>query len=138
LAINANYSFSYGTGANQINQLYAARRTLTDGANETLNLHDSGTLLDAYGNAIAMDAIKMLVVKNNSADADLLLFGGNSADIPICSNATDQIIIKPGCMFSWANLSAAGLDITTNKNLRIAHNGTGTSTMAVDIVVGGI
>jgi hypothetical protein len=130
--------FSYGAGANQINQIYSAKVTLADGANSTLNLYDSGTLLDAFGNALTISGLKLLYIFNNSADANLLLFGGNSADVAICAAATHQIIIPPGQAFIWSKPTAAGLVTTTNKNLRIAHDGTGTSTMAVDIIAGGI
>lgn len=138
LTLSAQLVFTYGTGANQINKIYHETRVLADGANATLNLYDSGTLKDSFGNDLAISALKLLYIKNNSADATLLLFGGNSADIPICSNANDQIKIKPGGIFPWIDLSAAGTVISTNKNLRIEHDGTGTETMAVDIIVGGI
>jgi hypothetical protein len=136
--INQPFNFTYGTGANQINVLYQDTLSLADGANTTLNLYDSGTLTDAFGVALTMEALKLLYVKNNSDDANLLLLGGNSADIGICSNATDQIIIPPGGVFVWINSSAAGLDITTNKNLRLAHDGTGSTAMDVDILIGGL
>jgi hypothetical protein len=138
LSVANRFSISFGSGANQISQLFKKTVVLADGDNSTLNLYDSGNLFDDYGNALAISALKLLYIKNNSADADLLLFGGNSADLPICSNANDQIIIKPGSVFVWTDMSAAGTVITTNKNLRIAHNGAGTSTMSVDIVAGGI
>jgi hypothetical protein len=138
LSISDSIPFAYGTGVNQINKLYGVTQVLADGANATLNLYNSGTLLDSFGNAVAISALKFLYVKNNSTDATLLLFGGNSADIPICSAATGQIKIPPGQSFIYTNPSAAGLVISTNKNLRIEHDGTGTSTMSVDIIVGGI
>ena len=138
LAIGQQFAFTYGTGANQIDKLYRVTQALALGANATMNLHDSGTLLDVFGGAVAIDAIKLLYIKNNSANATLLLFGGNSVDIPICSNANDQIKIKPGGVFIWNDIAAAGLNITTNKNLRIAHDGTGSAAMDVNIIVGGI
>ena len=42
-------AFTSGTGANQADIIFHDRRTLADNANETLNLYDSGSLLDAFG-----------------------------------------------------------------------------------------
>jgi len=138
LNIYTTYSFSFGEAANQITQLYHDSVVLADGANTTLNLYDSGTLKDSFGNDVEISALKLLLVKNNSTDATLLLLGGNSADLPICSDPADQIKIPPGGTFIWTNMSAAGTDITTNKNLKLTHDGTGSSTMNVSVVVGGI
>lgn len=137
-AIRTTNEIAFGTGANQINVLYHDNITLADGANTTLNLYDSGTLVDSFGVALTMSAVKFIYVRNNSTDATLLLFGGNSADIPVCSDPTDIIKVKPSQDFLWKDLSASGTVITTNKNLKLAHDGTGTSTMSVDLIIGGL
>jgi len=135
--ISDRFSITFGSGANQYSQIYKKTVVLADGENSTLNLYDSGTLLDDYGNAVAISSLKLLYIKNNSADANLLVFGGNSADIPILSAATAKYIIPPGGLYPYISPLAAGLNITTNKNLRLEHDGTGTSTMNVTIIAAG-
>jgi len=135
----ANTSWTYGTGANAVNVIYADTVTIADDANDTLDLYASGTLLDIYNRALTMEAIKFLYVKNNSADATLRLFGEIDVnDINIMSEPNDIINIKPGGHFLWMDPSAAGLSLTEDPNLFIDHNGTGTSTMAVDVIAMGL
>jgi len=133
-----NTGWSYGTGANQVNVIFQDTVTLADGANDTLDLYASGSLLDVFNRALTIESLKFLYIKNNSADASLLVFGGDSVDIGILGGATEQLTIKPGGHLLWTDPSAAGLDITTNKNLYIEHDGTGSSTMDVDIVAMGL
>jgi hypothetical protein len=47
-----------GTGANQANEVWSDTRTLTTGANETLDLN--GVLVDAVGQSVAFTKVKLL------------------------------------------------------------------------------
>ena len=138
LAIACITNWSWGTGANQANCIFHDQRTLADGANETLDLYASGSLLDPFGDALTMTALKLLYLRNYSSDANLLVCGGTSADIPIFSNNSDQLIIKPGGYFLWTDPTAAGSVITTNKNLKLTHDGTGSSTLTYDVIALGL
>jgi len=138
-----NIGWTYGTGADAVNVIYAKTITLVQpnggGETVTLDLYESGTLLDIFNRVLTMTALKFLYIKNNSADATLLVFGGASADIPICAVNTDVVKIKPkGSAILWNDPSAAGLDITTNKNLKLEHDGTGESSMDVDVIAMGL
>jgi len=133
-----NVDWAYGTGAGAINIIYADTITLADAATTTLDLYASGTLLDIFNRALTMAALKFLYIKNKSADATLKVFGGASLDIGILVATNDILTIKPGGSFLWADPSAAGLVITTNKNLKIEHDGTGSSTMDVDVIAMGL
>lgn len=126
--------WSYGTGANQANIVYAETHTLADGANSTLDLYASGSLVDIFGAALTLSALKILYIKNNSSDATLKVGGGASNDLDIFADTSDKLLIKPGGTFIWVCPTAAGLDITTNKNLKLEHDGTGSSTMDVDVI----
>jgi hypothetical protein len=130
--------WTYGTGANQVNCVYVDQTSLADGANTTLDLYASGSLLEVFKRALTMTAIKFLYIKNNSSDATLQVFGGSANDIGICAATNDIVKIKPGGIFVWIDPSAAGLDITTNKNLKIEHDGTGSSSMNVDVIAMGL
>jgi len=133
-----NVGWSYGTGANAVNVIYQDKVTLADGDNDTLDLYASGSLLDIFNRALTMSALKFLYIKNNSADASLLVFGGDATDIGILGGATEQLTIKPGGHFLWLDPSAAGLVLTTNKNLYLEHDGTGDDTMDVDVIAMGL
>ena len=133
-----NSSWSYGTAANAVNVIYADTTTLADGANTTLDLYASGSLLDIFKQALTIEAVKFVYIKNNSADATLKVGGGASNDLDIFAATSDIALIKPGGVFLWVDPSAAGLDITTNKNLKIEHDGTGSSTMDVDVIAMGL
>lgn len=134
----AAQNWTYGTGANQVNAIYADQTTLADGANTTLDLYASGSLVDVFNQTLTMAAIKLLYVKNNSADATLYIGGGASVDLLIFKATSDIIDIPPGGTFMWTGPTAAGVVTSTNKNLKIEHNGTGGSTMAVDVVAFGL
>lgn len=138
LSENWNITLTSGTGANQANMIFDDERTLADGANETLDLYASGSLLDAFGNALTIETLKLLCLYNQSSDASLLIGGGASLDLGILADTSDQIVLPPGGKFIWSAPDATGLDITTNKNLYLAHNGTGTSTLTYDIVAIGV
>jgi hypothetical protein len=130
--------WTYGTGANQVNIIFQKKVTLADAANTTLDLYASGSLLDVFNRALTMSALKLLYIKNNSTDATLKVFGGASNDIGILAATNDILNIPPGGTFLFINPSAAGLVISTNKNLKLEHDGTGSSTMDVDVIAMGL
>jgi hypothetical protein len=132
-------NWTFGTGAGAVNLIYADTTTLADGANTTLDLYASGTLKDVHNRDLTMAALKFLYIKNNSADATLLVGGGASNDLGIFAATSDILKIPPGGdAILWNDPSASGLDITTNKNLKIEHDGTGSSSMDVDVIAMGL
>jgi len=128
-------SWTYGTGANQINCLFQDQRS-TDDTGETLDLYASGSLLDCFGNALTMENLKFLYVKNTHATLILELFGNAALDLLIQSGTTDALEIPAGGEFYWSAPTAAGIDLTTNKNLFVAATASGTITY--DIIAGGL
>lgn len=131
----------YGTGAGAVNVIYADTITLADGANTTLDLYASGSLLDIFKQDLTMTALKFLFLRNNSEDATLLAFGGLANDITVLTGMTTENVvlnIKPGGHICWSDPSDAGLVITTNKNLKLEHDGSGSSSMDVDVVAMGL
>ena len=138
LSVNYGVTWSYGAGANAANILYHDTVTITDGSNATLNLKDSGSLEDAFGLALTLTAIKLLYLKNTSSDATLKVFGGVSLDLLIVPSTSDIVEVHPGGVFFWVCPTAAGVVVTTNKNLYLVHDGTGSSSMDVDVVILGL
>ncbi len=135
LKVNAGITWTYGTGANQANVLFHDSRT-TDATGETLDLYASGSLKDAFGNALTMAAIKLLYIKNTHASLILEVGGNASLDLLILSGTTDAIEIPAGGFNLWVCPTAAGVVTSTSKNLYIAATASGTITY--DIVAMGL
>jgi hypothetical protein len=128
-------SWTFGTGANQANSIFEDQRS-TDDTGETLDLYASGSLLDVFGQALTMENLKMLYIKNTHATLILELMGNASLDLLILSGTTDALEIPAGGELYWSAPTAAGIDLTTNKNLFIAATTAGTITY--DIIAMGL
>jgi len=137
VVLSRGVTLDNGTGANQADTVFHDNRTLADGADETLDLHD-GTLTDAFGDAITIDEMKLIYVKNNSSDASLLVGGAAATQMGLFADVTDILTLPPGGEFLFTAPGSAGVDISTNADLKIAHNGTGTSSLTYDIIVIGV
>jgi len=134
-----NLGWLYGTSANSVNIIYADSITLADGGNTTLDLFASGTLLDVFGRALTMSAIKFLYVKNNSTDSVLRIGGGASNDLDIFLATSDILLLKAGGIFVWADPSAAGTSTAVNKNLKLLDDGTGAvGDKIIDVIAMGL
>ena len=134
ISINESITWTFGTGDNQVNVLWQDSRS-TDDTGETLALFD-GALTDIYGNTMTIANMKILYVKNTHATLILELFGNTSLDWLIVSGTTDAVEIKPGGHFLFIAPTAAGVDLSTNKNLFIAS--TTAATITYDILVAGL
>jgi hypothetical protein len=128
-----------GTGAAQVDVIYQDSISIADGANTTLDLYASGSLLDIWLQALTMETLKFLYIKNNSADATLLVGGGASLDLLLFANTSDIVKIPPGGdAILYNDRAGSGILLTTNKNLKLTHDGTGSSAMVVDIIAMGL
>lgn len=112
------------------------QRTLADTANETLDLQD-GSLTDNLGNAVTIDILKALYIKNTSTDASLLIGGAAATQLGLFNDVSDVLKLQPGGEILLTAPLAAGIDTTTNSDLKLAHDGTGSSDLVYDIVVVG-
>lgn len=127
LKISTGVDWSFGTGANQANLLFHDSDS-TDDTGKTINVYDSGSLVTAFGDALTMEALKVLYVKNTHASLTLEVFGGASNDVDILADTSDILEIPPGGMFLFIDPSAAGLVTTSNKNIKFAAKTAGTIT----------
>lgn len=137
--LNLDYGISLtsGTGANQADVVYSASRSLADDANEVLDFYASGTLTDAFGTALTIETLKLLIVSNTSTDASLLI-GGGAVAVTLFDDITDIVTIPPGGKFMISAPDATGVDITTNKDLNLLHGGQGTSALVYKIIAIGV
>lgn len=137
IALTRGISFTDGTGANQADIVWHDTRTLTDGESETLSL-DTGSLKDAFGTELSFDILKGLYIKNNSTDAYLLVGAATGTQLGLFNHTSDILKIPPGGEFFYSAPNATGLDTTSNPDLKIAHDGTGSSSLTYDIVLVGV
>jgi len=137
LGIDTGIKWTFGTGINQANVLFHDKRTIAQGASETLDLYESGTLKDAFGDALTMEAIKFLYVKNTSEDLIVSVFGGGVLDLLIMSGTTDSYQLPPGSFMLWACPTAAGIVTTVNKNLKLTVSA-GSGSAIIEIVALGL
>lgn len=136
ISLSRGKTFTNGTGANKANVLFHDQRTLADGANETIDLQD-GTLTDTLGTALTMDILRAIYIKNNSTDASLLIGGAVATQLGLFADTSDILTLPPGGEFFMTAPDATGIDTTTNSDLKLEHNGTGTSSLTYDIIVVG-
>ena len=138
-AIVNSQGWSYGTGAGAVNIVYADTTVLTDGSNTTLDLFASGALLDIFGRALTLSAIKFLYIKNNSTDSKLLVGGGAANDLDIFAATSDIMNVSPGGIMTWADPTAAGVVTTVNKNLKLEDDASGAAgNKNIDVIVMGL
>jgi hypothetical protein len=137
LGVDTKIKWTFGTGVNQANVLFHEKVTVAQAANTTLNLYDSGTLEDNFGDLLTMEAIKLLYIKNTSADLTVSVFGGASVDLLIMGGTTDAQKLPPGAFMLWVCPTAAGIVTTTNKNLYLAVSA-GTGSAIINVVALGL
>jgi len=138
VTLNRLIELANGIGANQANMVFRGSRSLADGADETLDLYSSGTLLDPLRYALTMEKLKVLYIKNTSTEANLLIGGAETTPVLLFDDPTDIFKLRPGGIFLTTAPDADGIDLTTNKDLKLAHDGTGTSDLAYEIIAIGV
>lgn len=125
-------NFTDGTGADQMDVLWADNRTAPDNGSDDLNLHD-GSISDAFGDPFTLDILKVLYIKNNSEDTHLIYSGS----LPIfAAPLTTLMRIMPGGFVLMIAPDANGVDVTTNDLIQFQHTGTGD--LPYDIIVAGV
>jgi hypothetical protein len=138
--VNKSYgsAFTQGTGAGQCDLLYFDERTLTASSNESLDL--SGSILDAFGNAVIFARIKALAIFAAATNTNNVLVGGVTNGIAgLFTSATAGIaVVRPGAFLAWGcgSADATGYVVTagTGDLLKIA-NSAGSSSVVYDIFV---
>lgn len=88
--LNFNTSFANGNGANEVNRYASKQGTTTDTPAVALDLN--GTSTDQLGQTTDMTKVRVIVIKNTHATANLVV-GGQSTDIAIFTAA---VTLLPG------------------------------------------
>lgn len=136
LVYERNEGLDSGVGANQASAIFADTRTLTTGANETLDLN--GVLSDLLGVIVAFTKVKCLYIRNKGTTA--LTVGGAAANgfVSPFGSATDVVKIPPGgCLLLFApDVNGFAVVAATGDMLKIA-NAAGAS-CDYDIIIIGV
>ncbi len=135
LKVSAMHDWTYGTGANQINVMWHDSRT-TDDTGETHDIYAGGSLINSFGDALTMEAIKILLVRNTHATLTLEILGTVSTGLDIVADASDIIELPPGGIFYWDCPTAAGIVTITNKDLKFACKTA--ATISYDVAIAGL
>jgi len=136
LQIAKSLVLSSGTGSGKADSVYHDARALAKGDSELLNFED-GSLDDQFGDAIAVDYIKMLYIYN-PWDANLVVGGAATSGLAIFSDLINgKLLVAPSSML-MLTFGKAGVDITGDKGeLLITHENAGAAATSYDIVVVG-
>lgn len=135
-AFSITQTFTNGTGASQVNRYFAKRVALTSEQTTSLNLSTNGGGEDSLGQAVALDAIKALLLKNTGNTAIEIGAAASNPWLGILKAADDVIILPAGASIFFLNPSAGGWPMTTDVNLGIVNLGAAAGQL--DVVVFGI
>lgn len=127
--------FTSGKSADMINVFWADQRTITQGANETLNLHN-GSLTNGIGNVLTMDIVKGIFIENTSA-ALTLSINGAATTVALTSANTETINLPPGASVCFVCGTATAWDCVTNVGIKLAASA-GAGTLTYNLAVFGV
>lgn len=130
--------FANGTGAEQINQVFADTRTLAASTSESLDL--AGGLTNALGATVTFTKVKAIAVIADSGNGDNIEVGGAATNAVInwVGDATDVINVPAGGIFLITAPGLAGFAVTagTGDLLKINNADAGASGTYTIIILG--
>jgi hypothetical protein len=126
LAAEFAWSFTTGSGNDQIQEEWDDYRQLAASASENLDL--AGSLLDVFGNKISFTAIKAILIIADSANTNDVLVGGAASNTFLfLGDPTDIVKVRPGgCALFIARNSGFTVTAATGDILKVANGGSGT------------
>lgn len=130
-----SWTFTSGTNANQMNQLWASERTLTNGQSEVINL--AGGITNSFGTTLTIDEVRMIVIGSDTSNSDSITVGAAASNTfdEFLGDPSDTITIRPGGFFLLTGPDATAYPVSTNGNLQVANDGT--NSVTYDIYIGG-
>ena len=130
-----NWDFTSGTTTNQMDQLWVSRRTLTNSANETINI--AGGITNSFGTVLTVAEVRMMIVSLPVANLNAIAVGGAAANefVTWVGAAGDTVTVRPGGIFILVGPDATGYAVSTNGNLKVTNSGT--NSITYDIYIGG-
>jgi hypothetical protein len=124
-------TFTNGTGAGQAQVLYQAGRTFS-GASDSLNFGSGGGLVDSYGTAVALTAVKALYINNTGTSP--ITVGAGTNPITTLLNSTGTMTIPPGAYVCLATPDPAGWAVTASTACNLNFAGTSGQTYQIAVL----
>jgi len=135
---NKLWTVSDGVSTNEMDLLWTARLTLTEGASQTLDL--AGGLTNRFGNPISFAGVKWLQVNAPESNSGTITMGDEIAHwATFLSGTNDSVVIRPGCglMMICPGTNTYGVTATTGDLLKFVNDAVA-YTNIVDVYLGGI
>lgn len=128
-------NFTNGTGASQVDMVFADQRTIAASTTEDLDVA-AGGLTTAFGAAFTIAEMKGLMVCAAAGNTNNVVLGGDANSVPFLSTAATTVSIKPGGCFMLSDPSAGGIAVTgaTGDIIQVANSGAGT-TVTYDVII---
>lgn len=132
-----SWAVTSGTGANQMDLLYASQRTLAASTNETLDLYNSIT--DNFGTTLDFARVKVMIIVSASTNGDDIAIGGaaSNAFTNWVNDATDKVNVRPGGVLCIGAPAATGYPVTDSTGDKLLITNTSTNGVTYDIYIGG-
>jgi hypothetical protein len=121
-------TYTDGTGAGSVNQMFTDQRTLSASANEDLDL--AGSLTNAYGATITATKLKGIIVEAATTNTNNVIVSRPASNgVPLFDAGSDAISLGPGEWFAFGSPTAAGKTVTasTGDLLNFANSAGSTS-----------
>lgn len=130
-------SLTNGTGTDQINEMWHAKRVLAASASENLDL--AGGLTDAYGNILTFTKIKLIVIIADAGNTNDVVIGNHAtaAFVGPFGAATHTIKVSPGQLMVISNFGAGWTVTPTTADMIKVLNSAGGSSVTYDVVIFG-
>lgn len=139
LSYSKQVTYTYGTGANRVNQIWHDQRPLAGGAGEELDF--AGSLLNAFGGSVTFANIKAIIVENASTNSGTTITIGNASAnqfVGPFGAAAHTLTIKPGGFAAVCDVAADGWTVTANSGdkFKILNNDASNTATYNIIVIG--
>lgn len=138
-AYQLNYSqthtFTNGTGAAAVNNIWSDTRTIAASTTEDLDL--AGGVVNAFGTTLTFTKIKGIIIHAASGNTNNVVVGGDTNGLIGWVGASNDLInIRPGGTFALIDPGAGGYTVTatTGDILQVANSSSGSS-VSYDIVI---
>lgn len=125
-----------GAGADQANQVWSDTRTLSSGANETLDLN--GSLTNAIGESVTFTKLKAIFIRNKGTTALTVGNATTNGFISWVGGATHTLEVKPGGLFLLTAPDATGLAVAAGTADQLKITNAAGASCDYDIVLIGV
>ncbi len=126
--------FGSGTGTGKADTDFIDDRTLASAASESLDL--SGTLVDGFGQTVAIAKLKAIEISADAANTTNLTVGatGSNAFVRWVADATDGIVLKPGARFVIADPAGWTVTAATGDLLKFTNASGASATYRIKLL----